>query len=263
MKNSSVGAAKVVLNRDHHAVFLTLNNPAKLNAIDGEMTYALNDALDEIAAEDPNLPLVLQGAGSTFMAGADLDWFSELLENERFEDLAASLTVAQGVILKLAKMRRIVIGAVRGAAIGYGFGLACAADIVIASDTASFKLGQPSLGLAVDGGLSYTLPQLIGQRLATDIVLTDRAISAERAHQCGLVTKVVKDGEWQDAVASAVRDFCRVPAATQQRNKTLLREGSCASLSEHLRLEQDEFLAAVREDTFRGRLRAFLDHSKK
>ena len=256
MNISSAMPARVTISRNARAWFLTLNNPAKLNAIDAEMTYALNEALNQVSTDDSNLPLVLQGAGSAFMAGADLTWFKSLVENERFDELSASLHVAQEIILKVATMSRVVVAAVRGAAIGYGFGLACAADWVIASEKAYFKLGQPSLGLSIDGGLTYTLPRLVGYRRAMELVLADRTLSADKAQQMGLVSRLVDDAQWDSAISLALGELGKVPQSGQ--NKTLLRESFQVSLAVQLRSEQERFLEAAKGDTFRVRLQEFL-----
>jgi 2-(1,2-epoxy-1,2-dihydrophenyl)acetyl-CoA isomerase len=257
MDTASAVTGKVKLSRDERAWFVTFNNPAAFNAIDAEMTFALDEALEKVRADESDLPLVLQGAGPAFMAGADLTWFQSLVDNQRWDELSASLQVAQGIVLKIAEMSRIVIAAVQGAAVGYGFGLVCVADRVIAGTKARFKLGQPSLGLTIDGGLTYTLPRLVGYRQAMELVLTDSLISAETGQQMGLVSRLVSDAELDSAVTAAVDQVSKGPQSIQ--NKLLIRRSFPVSLAEQLRSEQERFLDAIRGETFRACLRKFFD----
>ena len=113
MDTASAVTEKVKLSRDERAWFVTFNNPAAFNAIDAEMTFALDAALEKVRADESNLPLVLHGAGPAFMAGADLTWFQSLVNNQRWDELSTSLQVAQGIVLKIAEMSRIVIAAVQ------------------------------------------------------------------------------------------------------------------------------------------------------
>ncbi|AHC24543.1 MULTISPECIES: enoyl-CoA hydratase-related protein [Mycobacteriaceae] len=176
---------------------ITLNRPAKLNALSPELVEDLHATLDAIAADNDCRVVVLTGAGRGFCSGLDLtdsstppvsDGLEKPRAGMRWQERIAALTV------KLHRLRQPVIAAVNGAAYGGGFALAMASDIRVASEAARFCTQFIKLGLGgCDIGVSYTLPRIIGAGPAFDLILTARTVDAAEALRLGMVSRIATD----------------------------------------------------------------------
>ena len=185
---------------------LTLNRPEKLNALSRELVEDLHVTIDGIRANNDCRVVVLTGAGRGFCSGLDLTDpnpddagggtefpRSGMRWQERIADLTA----------KIHRLRQPVIAAVNGPAYGGGMGIALACDIRIASESARFCTQFIKLGLGgCDIGVSYTLPRIVGAGPAFDLILTARAVDADKALRLGLVSRISADVVG-DAVAIA------------------------------------------------------------
>ena len=142
---------------------ITLERPEALNALNGEMKDRIGDLALELQRDAEVRCVVLCGQGRAFCAGSDIGTMTG------FDVRAgrARLQQAHRLILGIANLDKPVIAAVRGAAVGVGFSLALASDLIVASQTARFGLVFKKVGLAPDGGMAYFLTQAIGARRAT------------------------------------------------------------------------------------------------
>jgi len=185
----------VVLTATRDAVStITLNRPAALNALNRELTLALRDAV--FAAEhDPQVRCVVIRGGEHFMAGGDLKWF-----NERLAALSGAEVRVQfegfihevhALILSLRRMPKPVVASVSGAAAGFGMSLMMACDLALAADNAYFTLAYTLIGATPDGGSTYALPRIVGQKKAMEIALLGERFDAATAERLGLVNRVV------------------------------------------------------------------------
>lgn len=174
---------------------LRLNRPAASNAVDVATLRAMYDAV-MLATGRPDLRvLLLSGEGRHFCAGGDVKTFAG--KGEALPDyLREATSWLQVVVAGLLALPAPVVAVVQGfAAGGAGFGLVCAADLVIAAESAKFLAGATRVGMAPDAGASVTLPQLVGMRKAMDIALTNPTITAAQALDMGLITRVVPDAD--------------------------------------------------------------------
>lgn len=165
--------------------------PEALNAMNSDVISDLSRTIDIISADDNIKVVIITGAGErSFCAGADISYMVNIdpMTAERYA------TSAQGVINKIARLEKPVIGAVNGFALGGGCELAMACDIRIASSNA--KLGQPEVTIGIPPGWGGTqrLMRLVGQARAKEMIFTGKMITAEEAHQIGLVNRVVSLG---------------------------------------------------------------------
>jgi 2-(1,2-epoxy-1,2-dihydrophenyl)acetyl-CoA isomerase len=144
--------------------------------------------------------LVISGEGANFCAGGDVKTFAS--KGEALPDyLREATSWLQVCVQGLLNLPAPVIAAVHGfAAGGGGFGLVCAADLVVATESAKFLGGATRVGMAPDAGTTVTLPQLVGLRKALEISLTNPTLTAAEALELGLLTRVVGDGELDKAV---------------------------------------------------------------
>jgi enoyl-CoA hydratase/carnithine racemase len=179
------------LTRPRPGVLLVaLNRPERLNAISFEMFDELLALQADIDAKDDIRVVVITGNGRGFCAGLDLDDAATLPDMTTTEMMAGQETWAAAIV-GFRRLAAPVIAAVNGAAAGAGMGLALAADIRIASESAKFNAAFVKVGLSGgDVGSSWTLPRLVGLGRATEMSLTGRFVHAEEALRIGLVTEV-------------------------------------------------------------------------
>jgi enoyl-CoA hydratase len=178
---------------------LTLNQPAKLNALSFGLVDELHAALDAIQRDNSCRVVVLTGAGRGFCSGLDLTNIEGSSTSEGTTGPRAGM-LSQGHIAdlpqKLRRLQQPVIAAVNGPAYGGGFALALACDIRVAAPEARFCTQFIKLGIGgCDIGVSYTLPRMIGASRAFELLLTARTVDAEEAARIGLVAEVTSSGQ--------------------------------------------------------------------
>jgi enoyl-CoA hydratase len=182
---------------------LTLNRPARLNAMNYDLIRGLYDAFDELEADLSYRVVVLTGAGRGFCAGLDLTEGASPPSTAKQGRAQAGLTVQKmiaGLVPRMRALPQPVIAAVNGAASGGGLALSLASDVRIAAQSARFNVAFIRVGLSgCDIGVSWMLPRLIGASRAFELLLTGRLIDAGEADRIGLVTRVVPDSEVVDA----------------------------------------------------------------
>ncbi|SCW60606.1 enoyl-CoA hydratase [Sphingobium faniae] len=192
---------------DEGIVIVTLNRPARLNALLRETVARFNALLDGLAADPACRAVILTGAGRGFCSGQDL-----AASNQRNQ--AGSSGVVEklhwqqqfaGMGGRIRAMPKLVIAAVNGPAVGAGMAIALSADVRIATPVARFLVAAVRIGLTGgESGISYLLPRMIGAARAFDILLTGRPIEAEEAERIGLVRSLSQpESLIDDAVAYA------------------------------------------------------------
>lgn len=176
----------------NHVACITLNRPETANAINGDLARELMHAA-LLCDEDSSVRAVLlAGAGRNFCVGGDLRSFAAL--GDTLPGYLKETTIyLHAAVSRLARMNAPVIAAVQGNAAGAGLGLACAADIIVAAESARFTAAYTRAGLTPDGSTTYSLPRLVGLNRALELTLTNRTLSALEACEWGIVTRVVPD----------------------------------------------------------------------
>ncbi len=197
---------------DAGVLTLTLNRPAKLNAIDNALGVALLDAL-QAAANDPAVRVIrLRGSGRAFCAGRDVS----APPSER------DLELVQGVALAIVRHSRPVVAAVHGWTVGAGFEWAMDADVLLAADDARFKLPEASIGVFVTGGLVATLPAAAGLSRAKAMMLLGEAFGAEQAVAWGLAHQVVPLDQLEEISMALCRRLAALDPAVVAQYKRVL-----------------------------------------
>jgi enoyl-CoA hydratase/carnithine racemase len=223
---------------------------AKHNGLDWRMFTALNEALDELGADGSLRAVVLSGDGPSFCAGLDFKSFTEGdgdLAGDGLERAEGALpNFAQRVAYGWRELAVPVVAALRGACLGGGLQIALAADIRIAAPDTSLSVMEIEYGLIPDMSITQTLPRLVGDDVARELVYTGRRVEAAEALELGLITRIADDPR---AVARelAERIAARSPEAIA-RAKRLLNDAPELSPAEALVLEtelQRELLALL------------------
>lgn len=213
---------------------LRLNRPEASNALDVPIMQALYEALMRCHGESRLRAVLLSGEGSRFCAGGDVKTFAA--QGPALPDYLREATEwLQLATAALVHLRAPVIAQVHGyAAGGGGFGLVCAADIVIAAESAKFFSGAVAVGMAPDAGTTVTLAQIVGLRKAAWLLLTNPTLSAAEAAALGIVSQVVPDDELGARTSELAASLARSAPLALAATKRLLWGGVGATLEERL-----------------------------
>lgn len=260
----------VLLRREHDVLFATLNRPETRNALAPEVVAELAQVVGLAESDAAVRALVLRGAQGFFCAGGNVGNFQARLDADaQGEDPVAARNREFGRFMqRLNALPVPVIAAVEGAAMGGGMGLACAADLVLATQDAKFALSETSLGI-IPAQIAPFVVARLGQRAALRLGLFGERVSGEAARALGLVDELAADGTALDALlAQWLTRLCASAPGANRTLKPLLhrcgREEDGALLDDAARLfaacmraEGAEGIAAFREKRSAAWRRAF------
>ncbi|MFI0821052.1 enoyl-CoA hydratase-related protein [Streptomyces sp. NPDC021098] len=212
---------------DGGILVVTLDRP-KANAIDVATSHALHAAFDRLARDETLRVAVLTGAGQRFFsAGWDLKAAAsgEAIDADHGPGGFAGLT-------ELFDLDKPVIAAVGGLALGGGFELALAADLIVAADHAEFALPEVTLGMVPDSGGVLRLPRRLPPAVARDLLLTGRRMPAREAERWGLVNRVVEGPDPLEAALHLAHDICAGAPLAVAAIKEILRTTAGSTIEE-------------------------------
>lgn len=219
------------VQRSDGVVTITLDRPAKKNAINGLMWDELLATFHEIAGSSTDRVVVLTGAAGAFCSGADLTGGGT--GGPERHQLAAMRHVSS-VCLAQARLPQPIIAKVRGVAVGAGCNMALGCDLVVASTTARFSEIFARRGLSVDYGGTWVLPRLVGMHKAKELALFADIIDAAEAERIGLVNRVVDDAELDAFVDDWARRLAAGPPIALAMTKRMLNNSMNVTLEEAL-----------------------------
>jgi 2-(1,2-epoxy-1,2-dihydrophenyl)acetyl-CoA isomerase len=246
--------SEVEASRDGAVQTITLNRPDVLNAFNGAMHSALAAALKDARSPDVRA-VVITGAGRGFCVGQDLTEFREA-PGDIGDRLRGSY---HPTILAIRALEKPVLAAVNGPAAGAGLSLACACDLRIAADSATFVPAFINIGLVPDSGGTFFVRRLLGYARAFEWLSSGRRLSAAEAHAWGLVSEVVPADELAGRAAELAGELAAMPTAAIGMTKRLLDHAETATLEEQLEREAQLQTAATRSEDFREGVAAFLE----
>ncbi|MBN9758230.1 Enoyl-CoA hydratase [Pseudonocardia sp. Ae406_Ps2] len=225
---------------------LRLNRPDRHNAVDRTLGAEFARAVDAVAADPAVRAVVLTGGDRVFCVGGDVELFTGCAPEELPRVLREVTDLFHPTVERLSTMDAPVVAAVHGAAAGMGLALVCAADVVVAAEDAVFTTAYGGIGLTADGGLSWTLPRLVGLRRAQELFLTGRRLTAAEALEWGLVTRVVPAAEVDAVAREYATTIADGPTQAFGAVRRLLRRSSESDLHTHLAEEQRSVVEAGR-----------------
>jgi len=259
----SVTAAPVLLEDRREAIAtLTINRPEKLNALNSELSVALNAALSRLAEDESVRVVVLTGAGRAFCAGGDLGAIGQGRERNEVERLEPILRSGMQMVLKMRTMPQPVVAAVNGAAAGAGMNLALAADIRIAAEEATFGQNFSRMGLFPDYGGIYFLPQLVGPSKAAEMFYTGEMSDAQTALRLGLVSRVVPASQLGAAAKELAQKIAQGPPIAVRAVKQALFGSEKEKLEQALELEVRQQIECFHSEDCGEGVRAFFEKRK-
>lgn len=212
---------RIKVETSGHVTTVTLNRPEVLNAIDPQMHAELEAAFNAYTADDDQRVCIVTGSGDrAFCAGSDLKAAHAGGYSEK--DYPAH---GYAGIVERFDLNKPVIAAVNGLALGGGFELALACDIILAADTASFGLPEPRVGAVALGGGIHRLARQIGQKQAMGLLLTARRVSAAEGMRLGFVNGIAQAGGLAALVDEWVADILAGAPLSLQATKQAMMQG--------------------------------------
>ena len=247
-------ADEVLTSRDGAVLTITFNRPEVYNAFNRPLHAALREALT--GAQDAAVRcVVITGAGKGFCAGQDLKEFGAVSESIG-DALEASYHPNVRLVRGLAKP---VIAAVNGPAAGAGLSFACACDLRVAAESATFVPGFVGIGLVPDAGGTWFVHRLLGFARAFEWMSSNRRLSAAEALDWGLVSEVIPDGAFAARVAELAAEWAARPTLAIGRTKQLFEHAYAAALDAQLALEAQLQQESVGTADFAEGVGAFLE----
>lgn len=241
---------------------LTLNRPDCLNAFNDEMSFELQKALKEAEKDKAVRCIILTGAGRGFCAGQDLRSRSVSVENGNGAQphLGESIRKRYSpIVSKIRNMEKPVIAMVNGVAAGAGASIAFACDMRIATNSAKFIQAFVKVGLIPDSGACWLLPRLAGFGRAFELALTGDAITAEQAHQWGLVNQVISEEALQETTQQLALKLAQGPTKAIGLIKRAMNKAMTVDFDEYLEYEANMQEIAGRSEDYREGVSAFLE----
>lgn len=226
---------KTKIEHDQIAV-ITLDRPKQLNALNTGMMIELGQALKEYDTDSRIGCMIITGNDKAFAAGADIS----AMANYSFADVYTSDFITKDWEI-IRHIRKPVIAAVSGFALGGGCELAMMCDFIIASDNAKFGQPEIKLGIIPGAGGTQRLPRSVGKSKAMDMILTARMMNAQEAEQSGLVSRVVPLEKLMDETISAAMTICEYPRLAVLAAKESVQRSFESNLSDGVMYERRLF----------------------
>jgi enoyl-CoA hydratase len=243
-----------------HTARITLNRPQRLNAVTSELYEELLHALDAAEENRTVRVIVLTGEGRAFCVGADL---KEHRAAERTPEQKRAYTMAeQSVCEQIQTSPKPVIAAVNGYALGAGAEIALSCDFVIMKETAEIGFPEISIGTYLGGGLTYTLPQLIGMAKARELVFLGKRLNGQQAVELGLIYSSAQDQDFEPAVADLSAQLSEKAPLPMSFAKSHFNSFHQRTRRESLDLEADALLRCMESEDWQEGIRAFHERRK-
>jgi cyclohex-1-ene-1-carboxyl-CoA hydratase len=247
----------ILTTRNGRVGVITLNRPAQLNALNDALMDAMGQALLGLDADPDIGAIVITGSDKAFAAGADIAVMADWSYMDVFQS---------GFITRnwetIRQVRKPVIAAVAGYAMGGGCELALACDIVIAAESAQFALPEIKLAMLPGAGGTQRLPRAIGKAKAMDMCLSARMLNAEEADRYGLVSRVVPDAELQATALKLATQIAGYSLPALMAIKESVNRAHESSLSEGILFERRALHARFASADAHEGMHAFLDKRK-
>lgn len=241
---------------EENIALVQFNRPHVHNALSLELMEELGDIMTRLDKDDKVRSVIITGNDNAFSVGADL------------KEVAVSKTV-ELVILdqfsiwdQLGRFKKPLIAAVSGWVVGGGCELAMLCDMVVASETAKF--GQPEIkrGIGSGAGGTQRLPRAVGKAKAMEIILTGDYITAEYAHQIGLINKVCPEGQYLESALEIARKISDLPPLAVRLAKESVNKAFNSSLSDGLTFERKNYYITFSSEDQKEGIKAFLEKRK-
>ena len=244
------------IRRNGRVLECVIATEARGSSLDREATREATAAITAIASDNSAGCVLLTSDGPNFCTGGDVRAFAAAELRGAFVGSVAR--EFHDLVRAIAYTEVPVVAAVHGWAAGAGMSIVCACDVMVGGPATRLRPAYPSIGFSPDGGMSWTLPRIVGRSRARHILLTDQVLTGEEALRAGLLTRLVPD-EQIDPEARKVAEALAVgPTSAYRQIKHLLAASEHDRLDEHLALEAETIAACADSPAGRAGVDAFL-----
>lgn len=250
----------ILFQSQENIAVITFNRPEVLNAFKRSMFQQLLDMLDTIANDNSIRAALITGNGRAFSAGIDLEELSHLFDGSTVAEQArAELDEMQELTRRMVNLRKPIISAINGVAVGVGAEIAIASDIRIAAESAYFQFAEVKRGIFETNGVMHRLPRLIGMGRAAHVMMTGERISAQSAYETGLITKVTST----ETIIQEGMDIAHTLASNAPISvrliKEVLQQSYDLDLESVMQLETEGTLECFASEDMREGVKAFVE----
>ena len=244
----------IIVDVEDSVCLVRLDRPEAMNALNLDLLRELGTALDDAQKNDKVRAIVITGSDKAFAAGADIKMmagktFVEVFTEDLFTEEERAIT----------RIRKPIVAAVAGYALGGGCELAMLCDFIIAADNAKFGLPEVNLGVMPGMGGAARLSRLVGRAKAMDMALTGRFMEADEAERSGLVARVVPAKKLVDEATAAARRIAEKGAVSVMAIKEAVHRSDEMPLSEALKFERRLFHALFATEDQKEGMNAFVE----
>ena len=242
---------------------LTFNRPQVFNAMNEDMIMALRDITARLMTSTTLRALIVKGAGKAFLAGGDVAMFHARKDDPTLPATVKPLGDAlHAGIINIRNLPFPVIAQIHGAVAGAGLSVALACDFAIAAEGTQFNTAYSKIGLSPDGGSTFFLPRIVGMRKAAELIMLAEAVDAAKAHELGLVNRVVPADKLDEEVMQLATRLASGATQAYARAKRLLNQSFETPIQQHLDDEIAFFADCARTDDFKEGVTAFVEKRK-
>jgi enoyl-CoA hydratase/carnithine racemase len=217
------------VRKENRIATLTMNRPERLNALSGDLTQALIEAINRLATGEEDIRcVILTGAGRAFCAGGDVGGMpggARERPQRTAEDARRNFRTAQALMLGLQRLEIPTIAMVNGDAVGAGFDLACVCDMRTAADNARFMVAYRRIGLIPGYGGAWLYPRRLGLTKAAELMFTGDFMSAEEGYRLGMISRVVPREQLEEETLALAGRIASGPPISLRLMKQLLYKG--------------------------------------
>ena len=232
---------------------ITLNRPQAMNALNNQLMHELMDALETFDKNDGVGAMVITGNEKAFAAGADI----KEMADKSIQEMMDQDHIA--VFGRIRTIRKPVIAAVSGWALGGGCEVALSCDMIVASESAKFGQPEISIGVIPGAGGTQRLARAVGKAIAMEMILNDRRLTADEAYQFGMVNRVVPVERYLDEAMKLAEEIAaRAPMAVRAAKK-MINQAYERTLSEGLAVEKQEFYNLFATEDQKEGMQAFVE----
>lgn len=221
---------------EDHVGWIILDRVDYGNALNYEMCIELAEVAWKCLYDEDVRVVVLTGKGKSFSFGGDLKKFSEQGDEKgrHLKDVTAALNE---FIRRMNQMKKPVITGINGTAAGAGFGLSIIGDIVIATEEVKLTMAYTNVALTPDGAISYFLPRIIGTKKALELTLLNKVLTANEAHEWGLITRVVEKDQLSKELEVIAKQLVKGPVNALGKSRQLINRSLEETLESQMALE--------------------------
>lgn len=251
--------SSVLIDKIEEVWIIRLNLPQSMNSLEKDLRDNLKSSLIEFSRNEGSRVAILTGSGRAFSAGGSL---KELAEGMNAIQCSDYMKDVNDLILLITGIEKPIIACVNGAAVGAGFNIALACDMIIASTNAMFSQAFAKVGLVPDMGGLYFLPKVVGMHKAKELIYTATVLNVEDAQKIGIVNKVIPHDKLESYTIEFAKDIAKGPAKAFGFAKMIMSRSWELSLSNVLQYEAFAQSVCMQSNDHKEGVRAFYDKRK-